>query len=322
MHVSTRFRLLSCGLIPTLLAIAPVATGQARPHADEDGGTYRLKLPVDEVVVTFHAADANGRSVNDLKASEIKIWDNGVPPRRIVAFDAYLNRALAVHILIDTSESMAANLPRAKLIAQWYAKNYFRLGHDVASVLPFAYTTQRSATSTNDSDLLGEIVVGVKPGGLNPLPGTAIFDAIFKECFYASGEPAPAATGRFILLFSDGEDNAGQTTIDEALRACQQSNTSIYALRFLSPGDDNSTGPKTLEELAAKTGGAVFPADNSDADTLNDLRTIDSQMRDQYRLVYNPTNLKHDGAFHEIEIQPPDRVSRVDVRSGYYAPVQ
>ena len=49
-------------------------------------------------------------------------------------------------------------------------------------------------------------------------------------------------------------------------------------------------------------------------------RRSSREMRNQYRLVYNPAELKHDGAFHEIELQPPDRVSRVAVRSGYFAP--
>jgi VWFA-related protein len=313
---------LTLGVVGVLLGVALAGEGQAPANAGQDAGTYRLKLGVDEVVLTFDATDADGQPVNDLKASEFKLRDNGVAPRRIVAFDALLDRPLRVQILIDTSESMAREVPRAKLIAERYARTFFRQPSDQASVTPFAYASQASPGSTNGRDLLELIITNVKAGGMNPLPGTAIFKAVFQACFYPPGKVDPTATGNFILLFSDGEDNAGQTTMEEALRACQRSNKVIYAFHFSPQGDDNSTGPKTLADLAAKTGGAVFPADDSDAAIMNDLRMIDSQMRNQYRLAYNPANLRHDGSFHEIDLQPPDRVTRIDVRSGYYAPAQ
>lgn len=84
----------------------------------------------------------------------------------------------------------------------------------------------------------------------------------------------------------------------------------------------DSTGPKTLADLAVNTGGRVFPADAAPDAIWNDLKTIESEMRNQYRLVYTPANLKHDGSYHEIDLQPPDRVDRFDVRSGYYAPAR
>jgi Ca-activated chloride channel homolog len=83
-----------------------------------------------------------------------------------------------------------------------------------------------------------------------------------------------------------------------------------------------STGPRLLRDLAVKTGGRVFRADDSKESIWADLNEIDWEMRNQYRLVYRPAELKHDGAFHEIELQPPDRVSRVIVRSAYFAPLQ
>lgn len=77
-----------------------------------------------------------------------------------------------------------------------------------------------------------------------------------------------------------------------------------------------------MRELAAKTGGQVFLASDSDEVIWKDLKTIELKMRNQYRIVYSPVNSRHDGAFHEITLQPPDRVSRVEVRSGYFAPTQ
>ncbi len=148
---------------------------------------------------------------------------------------------------------------------------------------------------------------------------TSVFRALFRIQRRVDKVDS-TATGNFILLFSDGEDNSGQTSMDEAARACQRSNTQVYAFLPLSAQDHASTGPKALRELASKTGGHVFLVDEKEAVTWTDLKTIESEMRNQYRLVYNAANFKHDGAFHEIELQPPDRVGRLEVRSGYFAP--
>ena len=108
--------------------------------------------------------------------------------------------------------------------------------------------------------------------------------------------------------------------LEEAARACERTNTAVFAFLSTASPDRDSSGPKALRELAEKTGGRLFHADDSDDSIWTDLQEIESEMRNQYRLVYNPAELKHDGSFHEIELQPPDRVSRVAVRSGYFAP--
>jgi Ca-activated chloride channel family protein len=73
-------------------------------------------------------------------------------------------------------------------------------------------------------------------------------------------------------------------------------------------------------ELASQTGGRVFHDDDSEAEIDNDLRTIEADLRNQYRLVYHPSELKHDSSFHRIQLKAPERVDTITVRSGYYAP--
>ena len=74
-------------------------------------------------------------------------------------------------------------------------------------------------------------------------------------------------------------------------------------------------------DLATESGGRVFLADDTDEGVDGDLRAVEEDMRNQYRLVYRPAELKRDGAFHRIELRVPERVnSVVGVRSGYYAP--
>jgi Ca-activated chloride channel homolog len=75
-----------------------------------------------------------------------------------------------------------------------------------------------------------------------------------------------------------------------------------------------------LTELASETGGRVFHDTGSEAGVYSDLRVIEADLRNQYRLVYKPAALKHDGSFHHIELKVPERVTSIITRSGYYAP--
>lgn len=308
-------------VVVALLCFCWQADGQTGSNADQNSAAYKLQVSVDEVILTFHATDAHGLPINDLTLSEIKLFDKGIAPRRIVAFDSLIDRPVRAGILLDTSESMQQSLPESKSIAERYAQRLFRQKSDQAFLMDFGYSSEIAQSLTNDPSLLSQGIRNVRQGKMNPLGGTAIFDTIFRACFYGFGKVDATATGNFILLFSDGKDNSSHTSLEEALGACQHSNTVIYAFRVEPDSDHYSTGPKLLADLASKTGGRVFPANETEDAIWSDLKTIESEMRNQYRLVYNPANLKHDGSFHHIELQPPNRVDRIEVRSGYYAPV-
>lgn len=314
-----------------LLALPVVALGSLMAHSKAAAGAQEmqatpvsagggpLRVNVDEVVVMFHATDAIGATVRGLKAGDIRVRDNGVAPRRVVAFDELVDRPVRVGILLDSSESDRQALASNKAIAQKFATSLLRIGKDEAFVSSFGYGSSVLQSWTGDPM---KVMRGIASASerADARGGTALFNTIFRACAYSFEQADPEATGNFILLFSDGEDNAGLTSPDEAARSCQRSNTAVFAFLSGPAINRDSTGPQALRELASKTGGRVFRADESEEAIWLDLTEIESETRNQYRLVYDPADLKHDGAFHEIELQPPDRVSKVVVRSGYFAP--
>lgn len=311
---------LLCGISTFLLYGGAAGAAQAAGGKGAED-SFRLQLPVNEVVVTFHAANAQGLPVNDLKQSEVRLLDNGAAPRRIVAFQEFADRPLHIGILLDTSESMRRYLALDKFIAGRFANQHFRPRSDEGFVMDFGYASEMAQPPTTDPSLLARGIADATVGNMNALGGTAFFAAIFRACYYEFGQSDPMAPGNVLLLLSDGEDTAGQTTIDEALRACQRSNTVIYAFRPHS-GRRFSTGPKALAELTAKTGGRVFLSDDPQDAIDTDLKVIEAETRNQYRMVYSPAAFRHDGSFHRIELQLPDRVTDFQVRTGYYAPAQ
>jgi VWFA-related protein len=214
---------------------------------------------------------------------------------------------------------MQQQVSTSKHVAQRFVENIFGRDSDQAIVIDFAYASNTAARWTGDPSLLSQNINNVHMGAMNPVQGTAIFNTIFRTCAYDFENADPAATANLILLFSDGEDNAGRTSMEEALRACQHSNTVIYAFQNSLSDTQYSQGPKTLSDLAAHTDGRVFQARETPDAIWDDLKIIESDVRDQYRLVYTPASLNHDGKFHSIELQRPDRVGKFEVRSGYFA---
>ena len=296
------------------------AGAQTTVENRRDRDAYGMKLPVNEVVVTFHVADAQGLPVNDLKQDEIRLLDNGNPPGKILAFDAMTERPLRAGILIDTSDSMFNDFPRIRSIASEYAQNLFRQQSDKAFVMALAFSSEFVQPWTSDSSTLLQRAAALKAGPQNLPGGTALYDAIFKACQYGFNGIDPSASGNFIMLFSDGQDNAGRTTPEEALNACQRGNIAIYAFRSHSSEGTNPVGTAALNALTSKSGGRLFTAEGDLQSVFDNLKVIESDLRNQYRVVYRPSNLKHDGKFHEIVIGTPERVAEIQVRTGYYAP--
>jgi VWFA-related protein len=306
-----------CGLLIALCAIERRADPQAGAEQNSSSA-YRLRVSVDEVILTFNADDANGLPVNDLKLDEVRLLDNGRPSGKVLAFQLLADAPIRAGILIDTSESMLSHIARDRAIAIQYVQRLLRQQTDRAFVADFVRRDRVLEPWTSDPSALAAAVRRASAGAGSLSHGTAIFDTVYRACLHQFGEIDHAASGNFILLFSDGEDNASDRSLQDAVDMCQRSNTAIYAFRAEDqPGF--SLGPQTLAQLTAQTGGRVFRDDDDDAAIRDDLHIIEANLRNQYRLVYRPVDLQHDGSFHRITLIAPDRVKRVNIRSGYYA---
>lgn len=311
--------------VSSLSAIALVcaynAEAQTIPPTSQHITQYRMNVAVDEVILTFHAADAHGLAVNDLRLDELTLLDNGKPPRRVVAFQLLPNAPLRAGILMDLSQSMQETRATDRAIAVRYAQHILRQQTDQAFVMNFDRLSQVAQAWTNNAAALTEGIRNHSGSalGIGRNDSTALFDAIYRACLNQFGHIDNTTSGNFILLFSDGDDNISQTPLKLAVDTCQHANTAIYAFQPKpKPGD--AQGSATLAELTAETGGQAFRDDDSDAAIENDLRIIEADLRNQYRLIYNPPAFKHDGSFHRIELNEPERVDYLVIRSGYYAP--
>jgi VWFA-related protein len=278
---------------------------------------YTLTVPVDEVSLVFHASDFHGSPIEDLTPDDLRLLDNGKRQSRIVSFQSYQNLPIRAGILFDTSRSMLQYLKHNQEITNLYASHLLRKETDSIFVMRFDFDAQVIQKWTNDAEAAADGLRTIAADHASRLGGTAIFDAIYTACRDQWSETRSTVTGNFILLFSDGLDNASRTRTRDVIDACQKARTTLYAFSN-EPKSRSSQGQKTLEELTKKSGGRLF-FDSSEAGIWNDLRIIESDQRSQYRLVYKPSHLKLDGTFHQIKLDSPRRGGVIATRSGYYA---
>ena len=278
---------------------------------------YTLRIPVDEISLTFHPADARGKPLTHLTRGDLRLTDNGKPPAAIVMLQEYDDLPIRAGFLFDNSASMLGDIAFNRAIIHAYASQLLRKGYDQAFVEQFDTETfiRQDWTDSDTAIATGAAAVGDLPGRLDPL--TAIFDSLYTTC-RDQWKPDPAqATGNFILLFSDGEDDASHAYLSEAVDMCQHTRTAIYAIVNGRPRQF-SDGLRTLQNLTQQTGGRLF-VNPRGSQILDDLQTIEAEQRNQYRLVYKPSNFKADSSFHRIRLQCSVTGARVVTRSGYYA---
>jgi Ca-activated chloride channel family protein len=279
---------------------------------------YTMNVAVDEVSVTFHVADFNGVPMDDLSLADLRLTDNGKKPRQIVSFEVHKSLPVRLGILVDTSRSVLDDLRLNQTIAAGYMQRYFHPAADHGFVMRFDSNAKVTQDWTTDRGDLMAGLASVASDAASRMGGTALFDALYRACRDQFGKTANVEAGNFILLFSDGVDNASHARLEDDVTMCQSTNTAIYVFskeseHFLSEGQ------KTLRDLAMKSGGHIFFDQNQTA-RLSDLQLLDRNLRSQYRLVYRPDHLKRDGVFHRIRLDSPDRGGVITTRSGYYAP--
>jgi len=318
---------------------SPSPTPRSREELPQDSDEV-IKVETNLTNIFFTAADRNKRFISNLKAEDIRVFEDG-QQQEIFTFQTNIDLPLSLAILIDTSASEERTLPDEKDAARAFLENILR-NKDEAAVVSFTGETTLEQGFTGNVDRLrraidhvefvppsGYVGGGVVVNGTPPISGTnqalagstAIWDAVWassEELIGASAEH----TRRAIILLTDGQDTSSRVKMDEAIEKAQKADALIYAIGI---GDRYSfnVNESSLRKIAEKTGGrAYFPRHERD---LRDAFTqIQKDLREQYLVAYSPINKAHDGSYRKIEIQivnPELRQQnlKLNYRAGYFA---
>ena len=167
-----------------------------------------------------------GDLVFSLTADDFILTDNGVPQTLRLESDTD-SRPLALAVIVQTGGRGASHLRDYRDLAAMLDAVIGNLPHRVA-VVSFDSRPRLEQDFTPDTDAAAKTIATLHEGD----PGAAILDGLNFGIDLLRKQPP--AYRRAVLLFSETVDGGSQTSFEDALRAVDDTNTSIYSFGFSS----------------------------------------------------------------------------------------
>jgi len=302
---------LSPGWGSTILALLLVFFA-LRTLPAQDTSVTTLHVDVKLVNVFVNVTDHNGAVVGGLTRDDFALFEDG-RPQTIALFERQSSIPLALTLAIDTSGSVRKDMGEEAAAARRFARDILR-PQDQMSVMQFATDVGVLSPFTNKLSTIDH-ALGQLHGGW----ATALYDAICQ---------GSAALGRrqgrkVLVVVSDGDDTAEDSTYAQALEAALRNEVMIYSLIDVpiaaSAGRDTG-GEHALITLAEQTGGKYYYVEAGGLDAA--FQKVSDDLRTEYLLGYYPKNQEPGRAFHRITVSIPRAApDEFDIRHrvGYYA---
>lgn len=272
-----------------------------------------IRTNTDLVVLNITVTDKNGQYVKGLKASDFKVYEDGVEvkPNMLTSFSQQESPYAAV-VLLDSSGSMEARFSLARSAAIRFLDGL--RPEDVAAVYRFDSKVERVQEFSGGRDL-APMAYAIRAKGM-----TTLNDAVVEASKTLADRPE---VRKAIVVLSDGMDTFSKATSDKAVESALKVGASIFAVDMSSleiAGTTRRQSAASLMGFAEKTGGRFIATPGGPA--LRDAFTgIADELGHQYTLSYRPMNQKRDGKWRALEVK---LVSRDDLtvrtRKGYRAP--
>ena len=298
-------RILFCAL--AALAAMPLSA-QSKGSQPEEPTVFRA----DTRLVVLHATvvDKNGKFVTNLPQSAFHVFENNVeqPIKKLIREDVPVSMGL----IVDNSGSMRTKRGRveASAVALVKASN----PQDEVFIVNFNDEAFLDQPFTSDIKELERGLAKIDSRG-----GTAMRDAIRMSIDYLKENGK--RDKKVLVVVTDGDDNNSSGTLENLVKAAQQSEVLIYTVGLLAEEErrEAKRATRALNAIAEATGGkSYYPKDLKDVDGV--CQQVAHDIRSQYIIEYNPKNPALDGSFRQIRVVangPNHPVVRT--RSGYYA---
>jgi len=286
-----------------------VDVGGASPASDE------VTLPalevleettVSSVLVEATVLDKDGRYVSWLEKSDFRLLEDGVPqPLDLVQLQEV---PTTFTLLVDASQSLNRRMRLVKAAALRLASSL--RPHDRVIVAPFRQAVESTTGPTDDAATIADAISAIRSHG-----GTAILDALSTLPTMFS-----AVEGRHVvILLTDGYDESSRTSYDEAIRALQRLQATVYVVGIGGVAGISLKGELLLRKIATQMGGrAFFPTREDELPNVHATVAADAFRR--YLLSYTPQNQEADGRFRAISLNIVNPGYKIRTREGYYAP--
>ncbi|HKV06139.1 MAG TPA: VWA domain-containing protein [Candidatus Acidoferrales bacterium] len=290
-----------------------------QPPAPQAPADHRLRANVDLVVLHVTVSDDRGQFVSDLKQGNFRAFEDKIEQK--ISFFSREDIPVTMGLVIDNSGSMREKREQVNAAAMTFVRT--SNPQDEAFVVNFndEYYLDTDGEFTNDQKNLNDALSRIDTRG-----STALYDAVIGSLDHIKKGHKDK---RVLLVVTDGDDDASQKSFEDAIKAAEQSNATIYTIGVFSQDDlqhDKKMvrhSKKVLTELAAATGGVAYFPDNLEQVTPI-CEQVARDIRNQYTVGYYPANTAKDGTFRTVQVQviPPKGRGKFSVRTrtGYYAP--
>jgi VWFA-related protein len=293
------------------IVLVPAALGQQQ-KAEDAGAVFRAETRL--VVCHTTVTDKEGHLNTSLPEEAFKVFEDGVP-QEIKVFKRE-DIPVSIGLIIDNSGSMRDKRARVEAAALALVKD--SNPEDEVFIVNFNdeafLVTPPGKNFTSDAKELERLLKSIDSRG-----GTAMRDAIRMAIDYVKSKGRKDKL--VLVVVTDGNDNESLITLDNLVRAAQQSDVLIYCVGLLGeePPSEAAKARRALNELAVATGGETFfPTDVSEVDRI--AHQVARDVRNQYTIEYTPSNAAMDGSYRQIKITvdaPGNPIVRT--RSGYWA---
>lgn len=280
-----------------------------------------FRTRTDLVTLTATVMNARGDRVANLQKSDFNVLEEG-EAQEIALFASDEDAPVSVAIVVDTSGSMEDKLDDVEDALKHLIEG--AKADDQIFLVRFSDDIQRVGEYTGRDRRAFESELR----RLNARGGTALYDAVVSGV--AALQDARHRK-RTLILVTDGNDTASESSLRNARDAARGSELLLYALGIghragrsfghsaLGHADRVDIG--ALRELAEPTGGRAFMLDDAHRGGIDlvdqAVKEISIELRQQYSIGYYPKNPGKEGDFRRIRVTVRDPAMKVRTREGY-----
>lgn len=290
------------------------------PTPPEDDPNEDIRIDTELVNLNVRVIDRNNRSINNLKKSDFKVYEDGV--LQDVEYLSQTEVPTNYTLVVDNSGSMRFLLEKVIEASKIIIENN-KTG-DETSIIRFVGSDKIEVlqdfteSKTDLNDAFENMFV---EGGQ-----TAVLDAVYLAAEKVGNykKTRTDQKRRALILVSDGEDRNSFYKEKQILNFLSESDVQVYVIGFTSElsgeGGFISKSPRAkaealLKRMTEATGGKTyFP---KSLDELNGIaRDIASELRTQYLVSYTPTDDRRDGTVRNIRVtitDGPNKQKRIAV---------
>ncbi|MFZ0980937.1 MAG: VWA domain-containing protein, partial [Candidatus Acidiferrales bacterium] len=236
---------------------------------------------MDLVVLHVTVTDQKGDFVPDLTKGEFQVYEDKIP--QDVSLFSRDDVPVTMGLVIDNSGSMREKRAQVNAAAMTFVKT--SNPQDEAFVVNFndEYYLDTDGDFTSSQQNMQDALARIDTRG-----STALYDAVIGSLNHLKKGHKDK---RVLLLVTDGDDDASRMTREDAIKAAEESNATIYTIGVFSEDDRKNdkrmvrNSKKVLTELAEATGGQAYFPENLDQVTPI-CEQVAHEIRNQYTIGY------------------------------------